>query len=83
LVNEECKESEDEQMKPYPIKETISFKDFEKLDIRVGTVTSVSELVMLTTLRLALQCLKYECLMVQEPDDLAHSDVWVSKRAIL
>jgi tRNA-binding protein len=30
-------------MKPSPIKETISFKDFEKLDIRVGTITSVSE----------------------------------------
>ena len=30
-------------MKPSPIKETISFKDFDKIDIRVGTVTSVSE----------------------------------------
>ena len=30
-------------MKPAPIKETISFDDFEKLDIRVGTITSVSE----------------------------------------
>jgi len=30
-------------MTPSPIKETISFKDFEKLDIRVGTITSVSE----------------------------------------
>ena len=30
-------------MKPSPIKETISIKDFEKLDIRVGTITSVSE----------------------------------------
>ena len=26
-----------------PIKETISFGDFEKIDIRVGTITSVSE----------------------------------------
>jgi tRNA-binding protein len=32
-------------MKPSPIKETISFGDFEKLDIRVGTITSVSEVV--------------------------------------
>jgi len=30
-------------MKPSPIKETISFKDFEKLDIRVGKIISVSE----------------------------------------
>jgi tRNA-binding protein len=30
-------------IKPAPIKETISFKDFEKLDIRVGTITSVSD----------------------------------------
>jgi hypothetical protein len=30
---------------------------------------------MLTTLRLALQCLKYQCLMVQEPDDVAHSTI--------
>lgn len=28
-------------MKPAPIKETISFEDFEKIDIRVGTITSV------------------------------------------
>lgn len=28
---------------PAPIKETISFDDFDKLDIRVGTITSVSE----------------------------------------
>lgn len=32
-------------MKPAPIKETISFKDFAKLDIRVGTITSVSDVV--------------------------------------
>ena len=30
-------------MKPSPIKETISFKDFDKLDIRIGTITLVSE----------------------------------------
>lgn len=32
-------------MEPAPIKETITFEDFEKLDIRVGTITSVSEVV--------------------------------------
>lgn len=30
-------------MKPAPIKDVISFGDFEKLDIRVGTIISVSE----------------------------------------
>lgn len=30
-------------MDPAPIKKEISFKDFEKLDIRVGTIISVSE----------------------------------------
>jgi len=30
-------------MKPSPIKETISFEDFDRLDIRVGTITSVSD----------------------------------------
>ena len=30
-------------MKPAPVKKTISFEDFEKLDIRVGTITSVSD----------------------------------------
>ncbi len=30
-------------MNPAPIKDEISFKDFEKLDIRVGTIISVSE----------------------------------------
>ena len=30
-------------MKPAPIKETISFEDFEKLDIRAGTITAVEE----------------------------------------
>ena len=30
-------------MKPSPIKATISFKDFDKLDIRVGTITTVSD----------------------------------------
>jgi tRNA-binding protein len=30
-------------MTPAPIKETITFEDFEKLDIRVGKITSVSE----------------------------------------
>lgn len=30
-------------MKPAPIKETITIDEFEKLDIRVGTITSVTE----------------------------------------
>ena len=30
-------------MKQAPIKELIAFEDFEKLDIRVGTITSISE----------------------------------------
>lgn len=30
-------------MKPAPIKETVSFEDFEKLDIRAGTITAVEE----------------------------------------
>jgi tRNA-binding protein len=30
-------------MKPAPIKESISLADFEKIDIRVGTIISVSE----------------------------------------
>ncbi|MFT5260159.1 MAG: tRNA-binding protein [Saprospiraceae bacterium] len=30
-------------MKPAPIKELIKFEDFEKLDIRVGTILSVLE----------------------------------------
>ena len=30
-------------MKPAPIKDEIAFGDFEKIDIRVGTITSVSE----------------------------------------
>ena len=30
-------------MKPAKIKEIISFEDFEKLDIRVGTISSVTE----------------------------------------
>ena len=30
-------------MNPAPIKDLISFEDFEKLDIRVGTIVSVSE----------------------------------------
>lgn len=32
-------------MKPAPIKETIAFEDFEKLDIRVGTITAVSPIL--------------------------------------
>ena len=32
------------KMQPSPIKDTISFADFEKLDIRVGTITSVSDI---------------------------------------
>lgn len=31
-------------MSPAPIKSEISFEDFEKLDIRVGTILSVSEI---------------------------------------
>jgi tRNA-binding protein len=31
-------------MKPAPIKDLISFEDFEKLDIRIGTIVSVSEI---------------------------------------
>ena len=30
-------------MKPAPIKETVAFEDFEKLDIRVGTITAVED----------------------------------------
>lgn len=30
-------------MKPAPLKKTISFEDFEKLDIRAGTITAVEE----------------------------------------
>ena len=30
-------------MKPAPIKDLIYFEDFEKLDIRVGTIVTVSE----------------------------------------
>jgi tRNA-binding protein len=30
-------------MKPSPVKENINFEDFEKLDIRVGTITEVKE----------------------------------------
>ena len=30
-------------MKPQPVKEEITYADFEKLDIRVGTIISVSE----------------------------------------
>ncbi len=30
-------------MKPAPLKDTISFEDFEKLDIRAGTITSVED----------------------------------------
>lgn len=30
-------------MNPAPIKPEVSFADFEKLDIRVGTITQVSE----------------------------------------
>ncbi len=31
-------------MKPAPVKEIISYADFEKLDIRVGAIVSVSEI---------------------------------------
>ena len=30
-------------MKPASLKDTVSFEDFEKLDIRVGTITSVED----------------------------------------
>lgn len=30
-------------MKPAPIKDTIAFSEFEKIDIRVGTIISVTE----------------------------------------
>ena len=30
-------------MKPAPIKDTITFEDFEKIDIRLGTIIAVSE----------------------------------------
>ena len=30
-------------MKTAPIKETVAFEDFEKLDIRAGTITAVEE----------------------------------------
>ena len=30
-------------MKPAPLKDAVSFEDFEKLDIRVGTITSVED----------------------------------------
>ena len=30
-------------MNPFPVKKVISFEDFEKLDIRVGTIASVSD----------------------------------------
>ena len=30
-------------MKPSPIKATVSFEDFEKLDIRIGTILSVDD----------------------------------------
>ncbi len=32
-------------MKPSPVKETISFDVFEKIDIRVGTIVAVSDVV--------------------------------------
>ena len=32
-------------MKPAPIKDIISLEDFEKIDIRVGTIVSVDEVV--------------------------------------
>ena len=31
-------------MKPAPIKENISFEEFEKLDIRIGTIVAVTEI---------------------------------------
>ena len=31
-------------MKPAPVKATIAFEDFEKIDIRVGTILAVSEI---------------------------------------
>ena len=37
------KKTEVSGMNPAPIKDLISFEDFEKLDIRVGTIIPVSE----------------------------------------
>ena len=37
-------------MEQVPIKELIAFEDFEKLDIRVGTITAVSEVEKSTKL---------------------------------
>jgi len=31
-------------MKPAPLKDPISFEDFDKIDIRIGTITSVTEI---------------------------------------
>ena len=40
----------DDDMQPAPIKKLIAFEEFEKLDIRVGTIISVSEIEKSTKL---------------------------------
>jgi tRNA-binding protein len=41
-------------VKPAPVKEAISFEDFEKVDIRVGTITSVLDVAKSNKLMMLL-----------------------------